>query len=156
MKRGHCSTNQKLQCGIFQMHTGCWMRGHYSSFVHRRHVCIIIIPRSLCDQRLQTHVVYYYSWMTRPMYPSLQDMLNDYVIYCDVRPKNLDCVCFCVFLRKQTTERRGRKPTVSILMPCDGRPLHRGRTSSAVLLCHPSDYFLLHTHIFTQTHFKGQ
>ncbi|KAK1890841.1 T-cell immunomodulatory protein [Dissostichus eleginoides] len=35
--------------------------------------------------------------------------------------------------RKRTTERRDKKPTVSISMPCEGRELHYGRTSSPVL-----------------------
>lgn len=64
------------------------------------------------------------------------------------------CVCLC---RKPTTGRRGRKPTASISMPCDGREVHDGRPSSPP---HPSHSVLLlllcHTHIFAQTHFKGQ
>lgn len=66
-------------------------------------------------------------------------------------------VCFCVcVIRKQTTERRGRKPTVSISMPCDVK--RKASWENIIFHTHtpPPLHSLLHTHIFTQTHFKGQ
>uniref|UniRef100_A0A3P8S2G3 Integrin alpha FG-GAP repeat containing 1 n=1 Tax=Amphiprion percula TaxID=161767 RepID=A0A3P8S2G3_AMPPE len=57
--------------------------------------------------------------------------------------------------RKLTTERRGRKPTVSILMPCEGREVHHGRTSFPVFLHLPLNQPLFNLHTFVSELFQG-
>lgn len=78
----------------------------------------------------------------------------------DKQKKNvINCVRLCVFVclcRKPTTGRRGRKPTASISMPCDGREVHDGRPSSPPHPSHSVLLLLCHTHIFAQTHVSGQ
>lgn len=115
---------------------GCWEGLHSCVYFQHHSFCFV---RSSFDLN---------TFLFHKMYTGTHTQTTSWrIMLLIVMGDTTDCICFCVLLRKQTTERRGRKPTVSISMPCDGRELHHGRTSSHVLLRPP-----LHTPSSSSTH----